>query len=66
MRLALLLLLLLPSPALAYIGPGAALGLLGYAFGLAGMVGGAVVMVVAYPVYIIWKKRKKKPVEPPQ
>ncbi len=64
MRFALLLLLLLPSPALAYIGPGAALGLLGYAFGLAGLLGGAALMVVAYPVYVIWKKRKEQ--QPPQ
>ena len=48
-------------PATAYIGPGAAIGLMGWAFGLAGVVAGCVFFVLLYPAikFYRWYKAKK-------
>lgn len=53
-------LVLFPSAAQAYIGPGAALGLVGYFFGLAGAVVVAVVLVAYYPLKLLLRRIKAK------
>lgn len=58
--LLILALFFLPSAASAYIGPGAALGLAGYFFGMMGAVGVAALMVLYLPVHIVLKKRKAR------
>lgn len=47
-------------PAAAYIGPGAAIGLVGYFFGGIGMVVAVVLMALYYPVRVVWKKWKAR------
>lgn len=48
-------------PASAYIGPGAAIGLMGWAFGLAGVVAGCIFFVLLYPAIKLyrWYKARK-------
>jgi hypothetical protein len=48
--------LLAAWPADAYFGPGAAIGLVGYFFGMVAILGVAVLMVISYPLY--WVRRK--------
>lgn len=58
-------LLLMPTLAHAYIGPGAAIGLIGYFFGLAGIGVAAVLMVLYFPIKwaFLAIRGKKKPIE---
>ena len=55
-----LLSIFLPATAHAYIGPGAGVALIGTFFGFAAAVGASVLMVLAWPAWIIYKKRKQK------
>lgn len=47
------------SNALAYVGPGPALSMMGSAFTLIIGVGLALFMVLFYPLRLLWKKHKK-------
>ncbi len=51
--------LIATAPAQAYIGPGAALGLVGYAVSLGAMVVISLLTVLAWPVMVMLKKRKQ-------
>ncbi|MCB1783126.1 MAG: hypothetical protein KDI13_03955 [Alphaproteobacteria bacterium] len=52
--------LLLTNPAQAYVGPGAAVVLIGYIFGPIVAVITAVGLVFLWPLYYLWKKIKSK------
>lgn len=52
-------LLSMATPAHAYIGPGAALGLVGYAVSLGAMVVISLLTVLAWPVMTLLRKRKQ-------
>src|SRR5712692_8730873 len=52
--LALLLILLVPGPALAYIGPGAGFALAGSFFAVFAAVFSAIVLVFTWPVRLLW------------
>jgi Na+/melibiose symporter-like transporter len=56
--IAALLALVLPTPAFAYIGPGAGLSLLGALWALVAAVGMAIFFVVAWPVRKMLRKRR--------
>jgi hypothetical protein len=49
----------LPGPALAYIGPGAGISLLGALWALVAAVGAAIVFVVAWPIRRALKRRRR-------
>jgi len=51
---------LMPTAALAYIGPGAGLGLVGTFFGLTWAVGLGVVLTVLWPVLWFWRRAAEK------
>ena len=52
--------LLISSPALAYVGPGPGLTMIGSLIGLVGSVVLAVVMVLAWPLRMYFKKKKAR------
>lgn len=49
---------IVPHFAYAYIGPGAGIAVIGTFFGFAAAMGALVVMVLAWPAWILWKKLK--------
>ena len=59
-------LLLVASPAFAYVGPGAAIGLLGWAFGFAGIMAGCVFFILLYPAVRLYRWYKNRPGKPPR
>lgn len=54
---AFLIVIALPVP--AYVGPGAAVGLIGTALGLGAFAAFALAMIVSWPFYILYKKMRK-------
>lgn len=56
-----LLFLLVAFPASAYVGPGPGLSMLGSALGLLAAVGFALLVVVAYPLRLLYLKFRKPP-----
>lgn len=60
MPLMLVLSVFISCSAQAYIGPGAGVALIGTFFGFAAAVGASIVMIVAWPAWILWKRYKKK------
>lgn len=61
-----LALIFIPACAQAYIGPGAALGVVGYFFGMTGVVIVAVLMALYYPVKVMLRKYRKPKAVPPE
>lgn len=55
-----LFIMLLPSYAEAYIGPGAALGLIGSTLGLSWIIILSVALTLAWPIWWVFKKLKKQ------
>ena len=62
----LILLALLPCPAMAYVGPGAAITLLGSVLGFSSLVLLGAISTVLWPVWLVFKfiKRRKKAAKP--
>lgn len=58
--LSLVLLLLVPTAAQAYVGPGAGLSLLGALWALIAALGTAIVFIVAWPVRNMLRKRRSR------
>jgi hypothetical protein len=54
------------SPAAAYVGPGAAIGLLGWAFGFAGLMAGCVFFVLLYPAVSLYRRYRNRRGRPPR
>lgn len=52
--------LFLSKPAFAYIGPGAALGLIGSALGFSSIVVVSIILSIAWPLWWVFKKVRKK------
>lgn len=57
--------LLCAGEAYAYIGPGAGVALIGTFFGFTAALFATLAMVLAWPVWIVWKKYKAKKQTPP-
>lgn len=54
------ILVLTSGSALAYVGPGAGLSVLGSTIGLLAAIGLAVAMVLVYPIKLLFKRRGRK------
>lgn len=61
MKIFFALCLLVASPAYAYVGPGPGLSMLGSALGFIAAIGFALLVVIAYPLRLLYLKLRKRP-----